>query len=379
MNKNLGPLDLLIFQSTSFCNLDCKYCYLPNRALNSKIDIEIIERTLNNVIESGIIKDSFSIVWHAGEPMVIGVDFYRKVNDLIKKIIPKNITVNQHIQTNATLINDEWCDFFKESNMRVGISVDGPQHINDRNRLDLKKRGTFDRVIKGIQYLEKHSIEYSAIAVLTNYSLSYPNEIYDFFASLKGLRSVGFNVDEEDGININSTITEDQKSKLKEFWERIYELQMIEENYIHVREIFGFNEFFLRTDFNRKKLLSNHMLQPLGIITVDTNGDFTTFSPELIGMDDKTYDDFNFGNINHNLFKDIGKNEKFQRVFNEIVQGIKKCKIECKYYQFCGGGAPSNKLYENGSFNSTETNFCKFTKQVQVDAFLDVLERNLSH
>ena len=124
MNKNLGPLDLLIFQSTSFCNLDCKYCYLPNRALNSKIDIEIIERTLNNVIESGIIKDSFSIVWHAGEPMVIGVDFYRKVNDLIKKIIPKNITVNQHIQTNATLINDEWCDFFNESNMRVGISVD---------------------------------------------------------------------------------------------------------------------------------------------------------------------------------------------------------------------------------------------------------------
>lgn len=379
MNKNLGPLDLLIFQSTSFCNLDCKYCYLPNRSLNSKIDIEIIERTLHNVIESGIIKDSFSIVWHAGEPMVIGVDFYRKVNELIKKIIPENITVNQHIQTNATLINDEWCQFFIESNMRVGISIDGPKHVNDRNRLDLKNRGTFDRVIKGIQYLEKHNIEYSAIAVLTNYSLSYPTEIYDFFKSLNGLRSVGFNVDEEDGININSTITEDQKAKLKEFWEKIYELQLMEENYIHVREIFGFNEFFLRTDFNRQKLLSNHMLQPLGIITVDTNGDFTTFSPELIGMDDKTYDDFNFGNIHQNLFKDIRKNEKFQRVFNEIVGGVKKCKIECSYYQFCGGGAPSNKLYENGTFNSTETNFCKFTKQVQVDAFLNVLERNLSN
>ena len=379
MNKNLGPLDLLIFQSTSFCNLDCKYCYLPNRSLNSKIDIAIIEKTLTNVVESGIIKDSFSIVWHAGEPMVVGIDFYRKVNDLIKKIIPKNIKVNQHIQTNAVLINDEWCQFFKESNMLVGISVDGPKHINDRNRLDLKKRGTFDRVLQGIQYLEKHEIEYSAIAVLTNNSINYPSEIYDFFSSLKGLKSVGFNVDEEDGINIKSTITEDHKSKLKDFWEKIYELQMMEDNYIHVREIFGFNEFFLRTDFNRRKLLSNHMLQPLGIITVDTNGYFTTFSPELIGMDDKTYDDFNFGNVNDNLFKDIEKNQKFQRVFNEIVQGVKKCKLECRYYQFCGGGAPSNKLYENGSFNSTETNFCKFTKQVQVDAFLDVLERSLSH
>lgn len=352
---------------------------MPDRALKSKIDIGIIEKTLNNIVESGIIKDEFSVVWHAGEPMVIGIDFYRKVNQIIKRIIPKNIKVNQHIQTNATLINDDWCHFFKESNMRVGISVDGPKHINDRNRLDLKKRGTFDRVLKGINYLEKHEIEYSAIAVLTNYSIHYPIEIYDFFKSLKGLRSVGFNVDEEDGVNLKSTITDDQKSKLKEFWEQIFELQMIEDNYIHVREIFGFNEFFLRTDFNRKKLLSNHMLQPLGIITVDTNGDFTTFSPELIGMDDKTYDDFNFGNIKDNLFKDIGKNEKFQRVFKEIVLGVKKCKDECMYYQFCGGGAPSNKLYENGTFNSTETNFCKFTKQVQVDAFLEVMENNLSN
>jgi uncharacterized protein len=263
--------------------------------------------------------------------------------------------------------------------MKVGVSVDGPEFINDQNRLDLKKRGTFKRVLDGIKLLEKHNIEYSAIAVLTNFSLDYPTEIYNFFKSLKGLRSVGFNVDEEDGINITSTITEENKLKLIDFWERIYELQLLEENYMHVREIFGFNEFFLRTNFNRPRLLSNHMLQPLGIITVDTNGDFTTFSPELIGMDDRTYDDFNFGNIYKDSFKDIGKNNKFQLVFKEIVEGVKKCKNECSYFQFCGGGAPSNKLYENGTFNSTETNFCKFTKQVQVDAFLNVLDRNLSN
>lgn len=378
MNVSLGPLDLLIFQSTSFCNLDCKYCYLPNRSKNLKINLSVIEKTLNNIVESNIIKDSFSIVWHAGEPMVVGIDFYREVNILIKNIIPEHIKVTQHIQTNATLINDDWCLFFKETNMRVGVSVDGPEHINDKNRLDLKKRGTFARVIKGIKNLEKHDIKYSAIAVLTNYSIDYPTEIYNFFKSLKGLRSVGFNVDEEDGINLKSTITEDHKTKLKEFWSKIFEFQTVKDDYIHVREIFGFNEFFLRTDFNRKKLLSNHMLQPLGIVTVDTNGDFTTFSPELIGMDDKTYDDFNFGNINVDLFKDIVKNQKFQRVFKEIVHGVKKCKSECDYYQFCGGGAPSNKLYENGTFNSTETKFCKFTKQVQVDAFLDVMQNQLS-
>ena len=100
------------------------------------------------------------------------------------------------------------------------------------------------------------------------------------------------------------------------------------------------------------------MTQPMRILTIDTSGNFSTFSPELIGMKDEKYQDFNFGNIYKDSFTSIKNNEKFNIVFNEITKGIKKCYESCEYFNLCGGGAPSNKLYENGTFNSTETNKC---------------------
>ena len=158
MKIPLGPIDLLIFQSTSFCNLDCKYCYLPDRDVKNKIDIEKIEITLKRIVEENLIKDSFSIVWHAGEPTVLSIDFYRSVFKLIQEIIPSNIKVYQHIQTNATLLNDEWCEFFIEVDMKVGVSIDGPQHINDRNRVLRNGKGSYEQIITGINYLKKHKL-----------------------------------------------------------------------------------------------------------------------------------------------------------------------------------------------------------------------------
>ena len=202
----IGPIDLLIFQSTSFCNLECKYCYLPDRNLKNKISLDKIETTLKKIVQEELIKDQFSIVWHAGEPTVLPIEFYQDVNKLVEAIIPKSIKVNQHIQTNATLLTDEWCKFFIETGMKVGVSLDGPQHINDRNRVLRNGKGTYDQIINGIVLLKKHKIEFSVIAVLTDYSLDFPDEIYRFFREL-GVKSLCFNMDEEDGVNTKSTLS----------------------------------------------------------------------------------------------------------------------------------------------------------------------------
>ncbi len=379
MNNNypIGPIDLLIFQSTSFCNLDCKYCYLPDRNLKSKISLEIIENSLNRIVEEKLINGTFSIVWHAGEPMVLPIEFYRQVNALIKKIIPQDIVVNQHIQTNATLIDDEWCAFFIESNMKVGVSLDGPKHINDRNRVLRNGKGTYDQILKGINFLKKHSIEFSVIAVLTDYSLDYPDEIYRFFKDL-GVRSLCFNMDEEDGVNTQSTLSNATVGKIKDFWKRMYQLQLNISDYQHIREIHGFNESLLKGNFSSNQFYFGQMTQPMKILTIDAKGNFTTFSPELLGMKDDKFENFNFGNINQDSFTSIRNNEKFNNVFKEILAGIKKCHDTCEYFSFCGGGAPSNKLYENGSFDSTETKFCKYSKKILVDAFLEEIETNLN-
>jgi uncharacterized protein len=376
MNIPIGPLELLIVQGSSFCNIDCKYCYLPDRASKKKISLATVEAAIKKVFDEELVRNEFSLVWHAGEPTAMNIEFYEQVDEMLKIIVPEGFKVNQHIQTNATLIDQKWCDYFKRSGMIVGVSVDGPQFLHDKNRLTRSGKGTFEKTMEGINLLKANNIEFSAIAVITDTSLDYPNEIFNFFKEL-GPRSLGFNIDEEDGANLKSTIQFEQEEKLKNFWSTIYRLQLEKDNYIHQREIFGFNEMLLRTDFDVNKGPSGQMVTPLKIITLDTDGNFTTFSPELIGMKDERFTDFNLGNVHTDSFRDSLNTEKFRTMFGEIMTGIKLCSDTCSYFKMCGGGAPSNKLYENKSFATAETKFCKYSRQIIIDSILEQMEECL--
>jgi len=377
MNIPVGPIDLLILQGSPFCNIDCKYCYLPNRRDTKKISLDTVEKAVRNVFADRLVKKEFSIVWHAGEPMALPITFYEEVCSMLERVVPPGYTVHQHIQTNATLINAEWCAFFKRSGMIVGVSIDGPQFIHDANRLSRAGRGTYEKVLHGIQLLKEHGIPFSAIAVITSLSLDYPAEIYDFFEKL-GPRSLGFNIDEEDGANQKSTIQAEQEQKLKRFWAALYDLQLRKDHYVHIREIFGFNEMLLKTDFGKNYLPFGQMVTPLKIITIDTEGNFTTFSPELIGMKDERYGDFTLGNVHRLGYREALESEKFHRMFREIMTGIRMCSETCDYFKMCGGGAPSNKLYENKSFATTETRYCKYSRQMIVDSILGKMEESLT-
>ena len=375
--SNIGPVDLLIFQPTPFCNLDCKYCYLPDRSSKVRMDINIIKQTLQNLVKENLLGDTLNLLWHAGEPTVMPLEFYESVSKLVSDIIPEKTKVLQQIQTNATLLNDEWCLFFKKVDMLVGVSLDGPQHINDKNRVMRNGKGTFDQIMGGISLLKKHNIEFSIISVITDYALDFPDEIYNFFKEL-GASNVGFNMDEEEGINTESSINKNSEPKLRSFWKRIFQLQTNLSYHLSVREIHEFNA----TLFNANLKVNDYQnmgqqLHPLSILTIDTEGNFSTFSPELLGMKDDKYINFHFGNVLKDTFSSINSNEIFKSVNQDIIKGVKKCFDTCDYFSFCGGGAPSNKLYENGSFNTTETNFCKYSKKILVDSFLEEIEKEL--
>jgi uncharacterized protein len=260
--------------------------------------------------------------------------------------------------------------------MKVGVSIDGPKHITDRNRVYRNGKGSFEIIIKNIELLKKRNIEFSVIAVITDYSLDYADEIYDFFKQL-GVKSLCFNMDEEDGINAKSTLTNDLKEKYKSFFKIIFNRQLVSNDFMHIREIHGFNQAMLNVDLSNNSFYLGQMTQPLKILAIDTNGFFTTFSPELLGMKDDKYGDFNLGNVKTNSISSIVENEKFKKMFSEILSGIKKCKNECEYFSLCGGGAPSNKYYENNSFDTTETNFCLFSKKLLVDTFLGEIENKI--
>jgi uncharacterized protein len=132
--------------------------------------------------------------------------------------------------------------------------------------------GTLRQIVKMSQALRANNIEFSVISVLTDYSLDYADEIYNFFFDLGNVRSLGFNMDEEDGVNTKSTLTDEVSPKLKSFWKRIFQLQLNPDRYLHIREIFAFNELLLKGNFNINPLTWTQMTQPLKILTIDTNG-----------------------------------------------------------------------------------------------------------
>lgn len=371
MNYIDVPIDLIVLQATPFCNIDCKYCYLPNRNTKGSFDLALVPILFNRLIETKRLRNQLTISWHAGEPLVLGYNYFKEAFRIIEDNCPSKITIKHSIQTNGILITQELCDLFKEYNVEIGVSIDGPKFINDLNRVNRKNKSTFDQAFKGINLLNKNDISFSSICVLSKSSLQYPKQIFQFFKSIK-TKSVGFNIEEIEGINKSSSI--DLMSDVSiyiDFLNTFYDL-LETDPVFEQRELKKYTHSILF-----KKEIGNGLVQPLNTITIDKEGNFTPFSPELLSTNDRYYDNFKIGNIKTDSFLKLNESEKFNLIFSDISTGVEMCKQSCEYFEVCGGGAPSNKLHENGTFKSTETLYCKFNVKLVNEVILERIENNL--
>jgi uncharacterized protein len=165
--SNVPTVGLLVVQPTPFCNIDCSYCYLPDRRSKSIVRIETLVNLFSQFFASGWVGECLSVVWHAGEPMVVPVGFYQDAFRMIDGIKPNGLAVEHSFQTNGTLIDEAWCKFFIEQRVNVGVSIDGPQRLHDRHRLTRSGRGTFERAIAGVRLLRRRHVPFHVISVLT--------------------------------------------------------------------------------------------------------------------------------------------------------------------------------------------------------------------
>ena len=231
-----GPLELLVVQPTPFCNIDCSYCYLPDRRNTRKITAEILEQTFAWAFRSGLVREPFTLLWHAGEPTVLPASFYEEATVLLERYNNSGFEVTQSFQTNATLINDAWCDFIKRRNVHVGVSVDGPAFLHDRHRRTRRGGGTFERTLQGMRRLHDHGIDFNTITVLTADSLAYPDELFDFFVE-NGVTSVSFNVEEIEGPNVASSLARSgTEERFRRFYSRFLDLVLAADQPMEVRE-----------------------------------------------------------------------------------------------------------------------------------------------
>ena len=190
MNDNIAnpfakPLYIMLKPAGAHCNLACKYCYYLEKnklyptAQRHLMSDEMLEQFTREYIEAQTMNQVL-FTWHGGEPLLRSIDFYRKALSLQQKYAGGR-HIDNVIQTNGTLLTDEWCEFFAQNHWLVGISIDGPQPYHDHYRLTAAGKPSWQKVMQGIKLLKKHGVEWNAMAVVNAYNVNHPLEFYRFF------------------------------------------------------------------------------------------------------------------------------------------------------------------------------------------------------
>lgn len=190
MNDNIAnpfakPLYVMLKPAGAHCNLACKYCYYLEKnklyptAQRHLMSDEMLEQFTREYIEAQTMSQVL-FTWHGGEPLLRSIDFYRKALSLQQKYAGGR-RIDNVIQTNGTLLTDEWCEFFAKNHWLVGISIDGPQPYHDHYRLTAAGKPSWQKVMQGIKLLKKHGVEWNAMAVVNAYNVNHPLAFYRFF------------------------------------------------------------------------------------------------------------------------------------------------------------------------------------------------------
>ena len=347
----------VVMQPTTLCNLDCAYCYLPFRGKDRRMPVAVAEAVAADV-NRWARSSRFSVVWHGGEPLAAG----RK--HLSRLLEPFGPEVEHHVQTNATLIDDDWCEFLAERRIRVSVSVDGPPHRNGE-RVTRGGRPAYDRILRGIGALRRHGIAFSALCVVGSPEPGLATELYAYFLEL-GCDVLGINVEELEGVNTRTNRLPPEA--VTRFWTELVAAWRRDPR-IHLREI----EWSLRyasavLDGTADSVLPRR-LDPIPTIAQD--GSVVLLSPELAGFSDPRYGDFSSGNVMTTRLGEILAGATGTPWIAEFLAGVEACRATCAYFGFCGGAHAANRYFEHGRFDVTETDHCRNSKMRLLEGVLD--------
>ncbi len=370
---------MFVIQPTGRCNLNCRYCYLPeqSRRSNERMSDAVLERAAALVLRSSLVGDSLTVLWHAGEPLAAGVRFFDNALALLEKNNIHARTLNHSVQTNGTMIDSKWCDFFLENDFSVGVSIDGPEFLHNLNRRGWSDQGSFASTMRGIENLKRAKLDVHGICVLTRESLQYPDEIFDFFVN-HGFSSIGFNAEEIEAHHLQSSIlpvgngegVDTVRRQYIAFMERLMDRWIESEGDLYIREFEGMSGRLVTIATRPNFALPQDVNRGMTIVTVKVDGSITTFSPELATGTKEDPHAFVVGHVNVlDELEDIIGDPRYLSQRRAIVEGIAKCRAECSYFGVCGGGWPSNKYAETGTFSCSETHHCS----LHVKALADVV------
>ena len=322
------------------CNLSCSYCYyLCKKGLypekgSSRMSDDLLKKYIIQQIEATT-DDVVMFSWHGGEPLLAGLDFYKKAVAIQKKYNPAGKKIINGIQTNGTLLDETWCRFLSEENFLVGISIDGPEEFHNRYRYDCNGKGSFSRVMRGYELLKKNGVTTEILCVLNSQNVRHPLKVYDFFKGLGAKYLTFLPLVERDpgsasGVSIDSVPAEQFGIFLSEIFD-----QWVQKDIGRIKiQIF---EEASRRAFNQDHTLCIFKVNCGGVPVVEHNGDFYT-------CDHYVDSDHLIGNINYSSlaeFLDSERQQAFGKLKSETLP--RYCR-ECKFLDMCNGECPKNRF-----------------------------------
>lgn len=195
---NDAPLafHLLAKPTGAMCNLDCNYCFFLSKATlypgsHFRMTDDLLEAYVRQYIEAQRVPE-VHMAWQGGEPTLMGLDFFRRAIDYQKKYRQPHMTIHNTLQTNGMLLDDAWCEFFRQHDFLIGLSLDGPREMHDAYRVDKGGRPTFDRVMQGLRCLQRHRVEFNVLTAVHAANVEYPLEVYRFLRDEAGARHMQF-------------------------------------------------------------------------------------------------------------------------------------------------------------------------------------------
>jgi uncharacterized protein len=349
----------VIMQPTTLCNLDCVYCYLPHRAKDRRMPVEVAEQVAQSVNAWAASRDRFSVVWHGGEPLAAG-------REHLAALMAPFEGVEHHIQTNATLLDDEWCAFLAAHDVRIGLSIDGGPDLS-ADRILRGGQPAYDRIVGGIAALRRHGLEFAALCVVSRPRPGLAEGLYSYFLGT-GCTVLGVNVEEFEGVNRRSNQHDD--ADVRAFWSELTSAWRRDPR-IEVREV----EWALRyagavlTDEADALLPRRH--DPIPTIAYD--GRVVLLSPELAGFSSPEYGDFTSGSVLERPLAEIVADVSATPSgwIKEYLSGVEACRATCPYFGFCGGAHAANRYFEQGRFDGTQTRHCRNSKISLLEGVLD--------
>ena len=358
---------LIILQPTSYCNINCSYCYLNHRDDKRLMSQEVVEALREKVFWRLPRQSAAIVVWHAGEPTTAPIGWYEHAYGRLLDVAPAQTSFA--MQSNGIAINERWIELFRRTNTNVSLSIDGPQRFHDARRRTRNDKPTWKLATKALKRLQDAGFDPSVITVLHPQGLECPEAYYAFYRD-HGITQVSFSVDELEGANkISSFAGRDFKPAITAFLVAMLEKAYRDSFPLHIREVERIAQKLAGVE-----LSENEQIEPWAAIVVAADGKVSTFSPEFMEVKAPEYGDFVFGNILEGDFPEFANTEAFQRCARDVASGIAACKSTCRYFGVCGGGSPVNKFSERGDLRATETEFCRLTTQTCADALLAFID-----